>query len=286
MKNKLLLPLLLASLITTPICGQTSVGPVKGTLVIVGGDYKIGLDRFVALAGGPNANFVYIPTAASSLRLPSGFIYDPPDADTPAANTREFEEELRKLFGVTRITVLHTRSRKTANSSSFIEPLRKADGVWLSGGNPGRLAATYLKTETFDAIKAVLDRGGVVGGTSAGAIIMGSYTVRGRPDKPLLMAKGHERGFGFLTNVAINPHLTELNRANELVTVLDAYPQLLGIGMDEKSAIVVQGDRFEVIGEGRVAIYENKKHGNNWYYWLKPGAVFDLRTRAAQPAKP
>jgi cyanophycinase len=266
--------------------GQTSAGPAKGTLVLVGGDYKVGLDRFVALAGGPDANFVYIPTAASSIRLPSGFIYDPPNSDTPAANTREFEEELRKLFGVTRITVLHTRSRDTANSSRFIEPLKKANGVWLSAGNAGRLATTYLKTETLEAIQAVLKRGGVVGGTSAGAIIMGSYTVRGRPDKPLLMAKGHERGFGFLSNVAINPHLAEQKRENELVNVIDTYPQLLGIGMDEKSGIVVRGDRFEVFGEGRVAIYENKKHGNNWYYWLKPGDAFDLRTRTAQRATP
>jgi cyanophycinase len=93
------------------------------------------------------------------------------------------------------------------------------------------------------------------------------------------MAKGHERGFAFLKNVAINPHLTEAKRDAELVNVLDAKPTLLGIGIDEKAAIVVQGSRFEVIGEGRVAIYDNKKHGSSWYYWLKPGDVFDLRSR-------
>jgi cyanophycinase len=120
----------------------------------------------------------------------------------------------------------------------------------------------------------------VVGGSSAGAIIQGSYTVRGRPDKPLLMAKGHERGFGFLKNVTINPHLTEQKRETELVNVIDAYPQLLGIGLDEKAALVVSGDRFEVIGEGRIAIYDNQKHGGSWWYWLKPGDKFDLRTRA------
>ena len=260
---------------------QYSGGPEKGTLIAVGGDYKVGVDRFVALAGGPNANFVYIPTAASSIKLPSGFIYDPPDTDVPAANTREFEEELKKLFGVTRITVLHTRSRETANSAKFLEPLEKANGVWLSGGNAGRLASAFLDTATHLAIKAVLDRGGVIGGTSAGAIIQGSYTIRGRPDKPLLMAKGHERGFGFLQFVAINPHLAEQKRETELINVVDAFPHLLGIGLDEKAGIVVQGDRFEVIGEGRVAIYENKKHGNNWYYWLKAGDRFELRNRTA-----
>jgi cyanophycinase len=269
---------------TSTVITQTSSGPRRGSLVAVGGDFKIGTERFVSLAGGPDANFVYIPTAASSIRLPSGFIYEPPASDTPAGNTREFEQELCKLFGMKHITVLHTRNRKTANSNSFVEPLRKANGVWLSGGNAGRLADAYLNTLTQREIMSVLERGGVVGGTSGGAIIQGSYTVRGRPDKPVLMVKGRERGFGFLRNVAIDPHLTEEKRHAELVTVIDGHPKLLGIGIDEKAAIIVQGDQFEVIGEGRVAIYDNKKHGGTWYYWLSPGDRFDLRSRTAQPA--
>ena len=190
--------------------------------------------------------------------------------------------ELARMFGVKHVTVLHTRDRNTANSETFVAPLRKANGVWLSSGNPGRFANAYLDTLTQKEISAVLARGGVVGGNSAGAIIQGSYTVRGRPDKPILMAKGHERGFGFLENVAINPHLTEAMRDAELVNVVDAYPKLLGIGIDEKAALIVTGDRFEVIGEGRVAIYDNKKHGGNWYLWLKSGDRFDLRTRTVQ----
>jgi cyanophycinase len=282
MRLKLMLKALLAVLLFANIvAAQESSGPQKGTLILSGGDFiKEAIERFVSLAGGADANFVYIPTAASSIKLPSGFIYDPPNSDTPAANTREFEEELAKLFGVKRVTVLHTRSRKTANTESFVEPLRKASGIWLGSGNPGRMANAYLDTLTQREIAAVLARGGVVGGNSAGAIIQGSYIVRGRPDKPLLMAKGHERGFGFLKNVAVNPHLTEAKRESELVNVLEAHPKLLGIGIDERAAIVVTGDRFEVIGEGRVAIYDNKKYGGNWYYWLKAGDRFDIKSRA------
>ena len=262
---------------------QISTGPAKGTLILTGGEFGKGVkEKFVSLAGGPDANFVYIPTASSSIKLDSGFIYTPPETDVPAANTREFEEELARMFGVKRMTVLHTRNRATANSEAFVSVLRKADGVWMSPGNAGRIANTYLDTLTLNEIQAVLARGRVVGGNSAGAIIQGSYVVRGRPDKPLLMAKGHERGFGFLKNVAINPHLTEAKRDSELVNVIDAYPELLGIGLDEKAALVVNGDRFEVIGEGRVAIYDNKKHGSTWYYWLVPGTVFNLRTRSVE----
>jgi len=265
---------------------QTSSGPTRGSLVVSGGDPEAGLSEFVSLAGGPDASFVYIPTAASSIRLPSGFIWDPPDADVMPANTPEFIQELCKLFGVKHITLLHTRSRTTANSEPFIEPLKKANGVWLSSGNPGRLSNAYLDTRTHRELNGVLQRGGVVGGNSAGAIIQGSYIVRGNPNKPVLMVKGHERGFAFLKNVAINPHLSEEKRQSELVTVLDANPQLLGIGIDEKVAIIVKGNRFEIIGQGRIAIYDNIKHGGSWYYWLKPGDVFNLRTRSQEKQTP
>lgn len=281
MNVKIAAAVLFALCVSNCLVAQVSYGSAKGHLILTGGDVgNVVIERFVALAGGPNANFVYVPTAASSVRLPSGFIYDPPDSDTPAANTQAFEEELAKMFGVKHVALLHTRSRKTANSGTFVASLKKANGVWLGSGNAGRLANAYLDTLTQKEIAAVIERGGVVGGNSAGAIIQGSYTVRGRPDKPLLMAKGHERGFAFLKNVAINPHLTEAKRDAELVNVLDTHPQLLGIGLDEKAALVVSGDRFEVIGEGRAAIYDNKKHGGNWYYWLKPGDSFDLRSRS------
>jgi cyanophycinase len=284
MTRKLLFVLLLMILGGATIMAQTSSGPAKGTLILTGGDQETGTKEFVALAGGADANIVYIPTAASSLRLPSGLIWEWLYTDTLPENTPEFKQELCKMFGIKNITILHTRNRKTADSIEFVEPLRKAQGVWLSGGNPGRLSQVFLGTRTQREIEAVLERGGVVGGNSAGAIIQGSYTVRGNPDKPVLMVKGSERGFGLLKNVAVNPHLSEAMRQNELVTILDFYPSLLGIGIDEKAGIIVKGSRFEVFGKGRVAIYDNQKHGGNWYYWLSPGDQFDLRTRSAEIA--
>ena len=259
---------------------QVSSGPAKGTLILTGGDQETALKEFVTLAGGPDARIVYIPTAASSLRLPSGLIWEWLHTDELPANTPEFKVELCKMFGIKSIAILHTRNRKTANSEDFVKPLRDAQGVWISGGNSGRLTQAYLDTLTQRELENVLKRGGVIGGNSAGAIIQGAYTIRGNPDKPVLMVKGSERGFGFLKNVAVNPHLSEAMRQNELVTIVDAHPKLLGIGIDEKAAIVVTGNRFQVIGKGRVAIYDNRKHGNNWYYWLAQGDFFDLRTRS------
>lgn len=156
MKARIVTALLILLCASNTLFAQISSGPAKGNLVISGGDLGKGvIERFVALAGGPEATFVYVPTAASSLRLPSGFIYDPPKSDTPAANIQAFEDELAKMFGVRHVTVLHTRSRKTANSETFVAPLKKASGVWLSSGNAGRLANAYLDTLTQKEITAV-----------------------------------------------------------------------------------------------------------------------------------
>jgi cyanophycinase len=288
MKLRLLLSALLALSFVVVGAAAQSRGPSKGTLVLTGGDFGRGVvERFVTLAGGPDANIVYIPSASTGMKLPSGFSYEPPDSDAPDARTREFERELAKLFGVRRVTVIHTKSRRTADSAEFVAPLKQAQAVWLGPGNAGRYVSFFGGTRTERELAAVLRRGGVIGGNSAGAIIQGSFIVRGRPDKPVLMARGHERGFGYLRNVAVNPHLTEARREGELVNVLDAHPELLGVGIDEKAAVVVRGDQFEVIGEGRVAVYDDRRHDANWYYWLTPGDAFDLRRRTKlQAPKP
>ena len=181
---------------------------------------------------------------------------------------------------------MHTRDPKRADQPDFVKPLIEATGVWFSGGNSGRLAAAYLGTRTQREFEALLARGGVIGGESAGAIIQGSCTVRGRPDKPVLMVKSHERGFGFVANVAINPHLSAQKRENELVTIVDRYPKLLGIGIDDDTGLVVKSDRAEVFGLGRVAIYDNRKHQDGWYFWLRPGDHFDLCRLSVVDGKP
>jgi len=254
-----------------------SSGPALGTLIVDGGGATAPIvRRFVELAGGANARIVVFPTGASSIRFGAENTILDPDSQRDSTEWKSYEADLRKWFGSDRVTVLHTRDRKIAESENFARPLREATGVYLGPGNAGRLAAAYLGTRTVREIEAVLERGGVVFGSSAGAIIQGSYTVRGRPDKPLLMAPGHEQGFGFLKHVAVNPHLTSAKRDNELINVVDAHPEILGIGIDDEAALEVQGNRLEVIGTGRVAIYDNVRREGGWYYWLKPGDRFDL----------
>ena len=258
-------------------------GDPKGHLILCGGVGfpKEAIDKFVKFAGGQNAPIVFIASASTSIRLDNGYVYDIPVTETDSAKIlrASFETQLKKVFGVTNLVVIDTRDKSIANSSTHLALIKKASGIWLGPGNAGRYADTFLGTDFEKELKDVLARGGVIAGNSAGAIIQGSYTVRGRSDKPLLMAAGHETGFGFLQNVAIDPHLTSAKREAELVNVLDKYPYLLGIGIDEEITVVFSGDVFEILGKGIVAIYDDQKHGNNWYYTLKPGVKFDIRKR-------
>jgi cyanophycinase len=257
-----------------------SSGPSAGWLVLSGGELGApAMRRFARLAGGADAAVLYIPSGASGVKLPSGVAWIPPEESNATHNTRGFEEELARLFGVAKVTLLHSRERRLWDSEPFTEPLRQAGGVWIGGGNAGRLADLLLDTRAQRELQALLDRGGVIGGNSAGAMIAGSFILRGRPDKPVLMAQGHDRGFGFIPGVAINPHLTSARREEELVNVLDAHPELLGIGLDDDAAVVIHRDELRVLGPGRVAIYDDQKHGAHWYYDLPADARFDLRLR-------
>ncbi|MEZ4424850.1 MAG: cyanophycinase [Gemmatimonadota bacterium] len=255
-----------------PLAAQ-QVGPARGTLVVVGGgltDPAIWA-RFVELAGGPQSSIVVIPTAGG------GEDYD---AYYPGLDAL-------RAAGAETLTVLHTYDRAEADTEAFVAPLREATGVWFPGGRQWRLADAYLGTRTQRELEALLARGGVIGGSSAGATIQGSYLVRGDTGSNEIMMGDHEEGFGFLRNVAVDQHLLRRNRQFDLIEVIRAKPELLGIGIDENTAIVVSGDSFEVLGQGYVAIYDAQRQldSGGLFYFLAPGDRFDLATReAVRPA--
>ena len=250
------------------------VGPARGALVLVGGNLQDPaiVERFLELAGGPDVPIVLIPTAGGAES------YDETWGGADAF----------RAAGATRLTVLHTTDRDTASTDTFVEPLRSARGVWFGGGRQWRLADAYLDTKVHEALREVLDRGGVIGGSSAGATILGSYLVRGDTRTNTIMMGDHEEGFGLLRNVGVDQHLLRRNRQFDLVDVVRARTDLLGIGIDEDTAIVVQGDRFEVIGRSYVAIYDHERllDSGGLFYLLAPGDAYDLATREAYRPRP
>ena len=246
------------------------VGPANGSLVVVGGAMRdLGIvRRFIDLAGGPDAPIVVIPTAGG------------------AAEYDRFYPGLRQFraAGATNLTVIHTNDRAEADSEAFVQPIREAGGVWFPGGRQWRIADSYLDTRTEEELHAVLARGGVIGGSSAGASIQGSYLIRGDTQTNTIMMGDHVEGFGFLRNVGVDQHLLRRNRQFDMLEVIEAMPDLLGIGIDENTAIVVQGDEFEVIGESYVVIYDSgaRIDSGGDFYFLAPGDRFNMATREAR----
>jgi cyanophycinase-like exopeptidase len=124
----------------------------------------------------------------------------------------------------------------------------------------------------------VLDRGGVVAGTSAGASALASYLVRGTPDHTTRPnVPGYDVGFGLLRGVAVDQHLLTRGREHELQRIVELYPQLLGIGLDEGTALVIRGDLAWVEGVSQVAIYDRR----GWqspvtFRFLDEGDSYDL----------
>ncbi len=248
----------------TPTFAQTT-GPAKGSLVIVGGGGlpKPIRDKFVELAGGPDSQFIVIPTANED------------EIDLPKEEAR-----FATMFGVKHVTVIHTRDPKIANTEEFVKPIKSASAVWFDGGRQWRITDAFLGTRTEKEIRAVLDRGGVIGGSSAGATIQGSYLVRGSTtENTTMMSKGHEIGFGYVKNAAIDQHIISRKREGDLVPVVKAHPELLGIGIDEATAVIVKGDTFEIMGRSKVAITDGADHDGKPYFLLSVGDKFNLKER-------
>jgi len=246
------------------LCGGQEVGPAKGSLVVVGGGGRsdVIFQRFVELAGGGDALIVFVPTAEER---------DPASLDDCGGVSA-----LRRA-GAKNLVMLHTRDPKVANTDEFIAPLRRAGGVWFGGGRQWRFADAYLGTKTQQEFFAVLERGGAIGGSSAGATIQGSFLVRGSPlGNQIMVAPDHLEGFGFLRNCAIDQHVNTRQRERDLVPVIAERPHLLGIGLDEDTAMVVRGDTAEVIGAGRVLFHDAKQPA---WTELRAGKSYDLKKR-------
>jgi cyanophycinase len=249
-----------------------SSGPPDGALLLIGGgtivpEIQQAAVRLGCGAGGTPGRWVYIPTAVADDELHRT---TPPGFTTSAGAS---------------VTVLHTRNPRIADSETFVAPLREATAVFFQGGRQWRLVDAYGDTRTERELRAVLERGGLIAGTSAGATIQGSYLVRGAPaGNHIMMSPGHERGFGYLTNVAVDQHVVAAGRTRDLAAVVAAHPGLLGIGIDEATAAIVERNRLTVIGRSVVLITDGAPHDGEPYYVLKPGMQFDLASWTVLPA--
>ena len=251
-----------------PVNQVISPKVVKGSLFIVGGGGlpAEALKAFVQLAGGEKAQIVYVPCEE--------------------VKTIEQEPGMLRVFrkaGAGQVDWLHTKDRGLADDPAFVAKLATATGVWFGGGRQWNLVDSYENTEAHRLMHLVLERGGVIGGSSAGASIQGDYMPRGDPmGNTQMMAEGYERGLGFLTGVAIDQHFTQRKRFPDMALLKRTYPQLLGIGIDEGTCLVVKESRAEIIGPGQVAFFDRPIGSDDIeaHTSVVSGQVYDLASRA------
>lgn len=267
-------------------------------MIIGGAEDKLGrrmiLKEFVAASGGAGARIAVIPTA-SSLGPEVVEVYD----------------ALFRRLGAADVVAVRPGSRDDAHDPVLVKSLAEATGIFMTGGNQLKLSAIISGTPLADAIVAAHERGVVVGGTSAGASIQSSHMVAfgagGVTPKQRMTQVA--AGLGLLRSSVIDQHFDQRNRYGRLLMIVSQSPQLLGIGVDEDTAAVIEhvpaehGDHeiLRVLGRGAVTIFDPARIVTNSYeakrsspmlasgvvlHVLPQGSAFDLTSRTLLPHEP
>lgn len=227
----------------------------RGHLVIVGGredrrdDMNV-LTRFVELCGGASSTIVVL-TAATALPGEAWNVYD-----------RAFGE-----LGVSNRVHMSVSSRDDADHPAYMEKILAADGVFMTGGEQKRLLALVGASGIESAMhRAFREQGACIGGTSAGASAMSAQMLaNGSRDKLPDRNTAHlANGLGFLPGAVIDQHFSERQRLARLLSAIVQHPGLVGVGIDEDTALVIQNNGlFEVVGAGAVTLLDGRQMTSN-----------------------
>jgi cyanophycinase len=233
----------------------------RSRLLVIGGAERYGpggteiLRRFVEMAGGRAAELIVIATASAE----------------PAVLEAEYATLFTRL-GAGRVRALRLENRTQANEPAVVEALAAATGVFFTGGDQLRITTVLGGTRTDSALQTLVRAGTIVlGGTSAGAAMMSGTMILGG-DGPGITRDSVRTGPGleFLPGVLVDMHFAERGRLNRLLSAVALYPHELGLGIDEDTAILAEGDYFEVLGTGTVTVVD-------------AGAAADIRVPADGP---
>jgi cyanophycinase len=218
----------------------------KGKLVVIGGaedregDCRI-LKEFVRLAKGERARIVVMTVAT----------------DHPEEAAAEYRKVFKRL-GVADVKALDISQREDAKSEKAMKAIEEATALFFTGGDQLHITALMGGTEMDKLIKQRFDKGLVLGGTSAGAAMMSNSMMLGG-DSECNPHRGSVEigpGMDFLMGAMIDTHFSQRGRYGRLITGVAHYPQDLGLGLDEDTAIVVTNNEFEVIGSGAVTVID------------------------------
>ena len=224
---------------------------IGGHLLVIGGaedkynERRI-LKKFLELAGGDAAEVLIVPVAS----------------DFPEFAADVYTQAFRNL-GVANPRVLRATSRQDIVQADVEKLTDGVTGVFMTGGDQMRLVSLLGGTKLAEALrKKVRETNVVMAGTSAGAAAMStSMIVRGEPSShPHKNAVKLSPGLGFLKNIIIDQHFSERGRISRLITAVSYNPYNLGIGIDENTAIILDGKGvLEVFGQGSITIIDGSQ---------------------------
>jgi len=277
--------------LSAPVASAPTRQICQGPVMPIGGaeDKSPGsdvLERFVALAGGEQARVAIIPTASEE--------------------AEEAGKRYVKVFGkmgVAEADWLRVERREDANADPALDLLRKATGIFITGGDQARLVALLAGTLVMECIRQRNAEGIVVAGTSAGASIVSAHLMSGGtglagPSNDAAARKGMVElvaGFGLLQDVIVDQHFSQRGRMGRLLATFAANPGLLGIGLDEDTAVLIDREgMLEVLGSNMVTIIDGRDATSDYYerevgdvltvvrsslHVLGPGRRFNLSNR-------
>jgi cyanophycinase len=298
------LPLFLVAALAVPAAAQDSVlGLPKprdvrhpgAVLLVGGGGITNGVwNRFFALAGGSRARIVIVPSAGFR---PSD--YDT-DAELRAALKTHFADWLNMVTKgkAASVEFLYTDEPKDADSDAFLRPLAEATGVWFSGGLQSRLNYRFVghprQSKFQNALRDVVARGGVVGGTSAGMAalpeIMTISQQRQWSTGPMEANACH--GLGVFSGAIVDQHfdaragrlerftglLRDTDQLDKLAGRMGVGARMVGLAVDEGTGLVMQADHLETLGRSNVEIFLRwPADGSLVWHTLRSGEQADLR---------
>lgn len=239
-----------------------------GTLMVCGGGAlpEEVYDEFVRLAGGSKSKLVLIPSAHSYENL--------------AALNYRFNGWLQ--YPTESFHFLDAATREEAEADEFAKPLEDATGVWMSGGAQGRLADLYKGTRVEYYLQKLLERGGVIGGTSAGAAIMSQTMIRHGSSREAVI----DAGFSLLQAAVVDQHFTERSRHTRLLGALRDNPEKIGIGVDEETAIIIRANKVRVLGQNRATVIVPARNRTMSLHSLGSGEEAELIRREEETDSP
>lgn len=269
---------------STPLCAMKKV---EGYLFIIGGGTRSEhmMKKFVELSKqSPREKTLVFPMASSE----------------PEESGQGMVEEFKNL-GIQNVEY-HVLSREQALAAESIKILDEVGSIYFTGGDQSRLTEALVNTPIHQKLLEIYEMGGVIGGTSAGAAVMSKMMITGDEKKQTREDRAFDKiladnivftpGFGFINTAIIDQHFVARKRHNRLISLVAEYPELLGIGIDEATAIIVKPDEtFEVIGSQNVIVYDVTKAKINILpsqtisgfniimHILKPGDNFNLKKK-------